>query len=54
MISGVVSKIITEMGTMEVVAEGLMLTEVHPDYTVEDVQQATGCSLIISSELKAC
>lgn len=51
---GVVTKIITEMGTMEVVAEGLMLTEVHPDYTVEDVQQATGCSLIISSELKAC
>jgi acetate CoA/acetoacetate CoA-transferase beta subunit len=50
---GVVDLIITEMAVMEVRPEGLVLTETHPDYTVEDVQNATEANLIISPDLKA-
>ena len=49
---GVVDMIITEMGVMEVTKEGIVLTELHPDYTVEQVQAATGTKLIISPDLK--
>ena len=47
-----VDEIITEMGVMEVTPEGLVLTELHPDYTLEEIQAATGCKLIISPNLK--
>lgn len=47
-----VSLIITEMGVMEVTPEGLVLTEINPEFTPEQVQQATGCKLIISDNLK--
>lgn len=47
-----VSKIITEMGVMEVTPEGIVLTELHPDYTLDDIKAATGCELIISPDLK--
>lgn len=50
---GVVDMIITEMGVMEVTPEGIMLTELHPDYSLEDIQAATECQLIVSPELKA-
>ena len=49
---GVVDMIVTEMGVMEVTPEGLVLTEVHPGYTKEQVQEATGAPLIYSSGLK--
>ena len=49
---GVVNMIITEMGVMVVTPEGIMLTELHPDFTVEQVQEATECNLIISPNLK--
>jgi len=49
---GVVDMIVTEMGVLEVTAEGLVLTELHPDFTKEQVQEATGAKLIISSNLK--
>jgi acetate CoA/acetoacetate CoA-transferase beta subunit len=49
---GVINKIITEMGVMEVTPEGLMLTELHPNFSKEQVQQATGAQLIISPNLK--
>jgi acetate CoA/acetoacetate CoA-transferase beta subunit len=48
----VVDMIVTEMGVMEVTPEGLMLTEINEDYTVEQVQEATQCKLIISPSLK--
>lgn len=48
----VVDLIVTEMGVMEVTADGIVLKEIHPDYTVEEVQAATGCQLIISPDLK--
>ncbi|MBR3785618.1 MAG: 3-oxoacid CoA-transferase subunit B [Firmicutes bacterium] len=47
-----VSKIITEMGVMEVTEEGIVVTELHPDFTKEDIQAATGCDLIFSPDLK--
>ena len=50
---GVVDLIVTEMCVIKVTGEGLLLTEVHPDYTVEDVVNATEAKLIISPDLKA-
>ena len=47
-----VSKIITEMGVMEITPEGVVVTELHPDYSQEDIQAATGCKLIFSPDLK--
>lgn len=47
-----VSKIITEMGVMEVTDKGLVLTEIHPDFSVEDVKAATGADLIIPDDIK--
>ena len=48
-----VDMIITEMGVMQVTDAGLVLEELHPDYTLEEIQAATGCPLIISENLKA-
>lgn len=48
----VVDMIVTEMGVMEITPEGILLTEIHPDYTVEQVQEATGPKLIISNNMK--
>ena len=47
-----VSKIITEMGVMEVRDNGIWVTELHPDFTKEDIQAATGCELHFEEELK--
>jgi acetate CoA/acetoacetate CoA-transferase beta subunit len=47
-----VDMIITEMGVMDVTEEGIVLKELHPDYTVEEIQAATACKLIISPDLK--
>lgn len=51
--SGQVNMIITEMGVMEIIPEGIVLTEIHPEFTVEDVQAATEATLIISPNLKS-
>ena len=48
-----VSKIITEMGVMEVREDGLWVTELHPDFTWEDIQAATGCELKQDPNMKA-
>ncbi len=47
-----VDLIITEMGVMEATGEGLVLTEINPEFTVEQVLAATECALIISPRLK--
>lgn len=44
--------IITEMGVIEVTKEGLVLTEYNPEFTVEDIQNATEAELIVSKDLK--
>lgn len=49
---GKVNMIITEMGVMEITPEGIVLTELNPEFTVEDVQAATEATLIISKDLK--
>ncbi|MBQ4548773.1 MAG: CoA transferase subunit B [Bacteroidales bacterium] len=51
--SGQVNMIITEMGVMEITPEDIVLTEIHPEFTVEDVQAATEATLIISPNLKS-
>ena len=48
----VVDLIVTEMGVMEITPEGVLLTELHPDFTLDEIKAATGCDLIISPELK--
>jgi len=47
-----VDLIVTEMGVMEVTPEGLILKEINPEFTVDQVQQSTGAQLIISRDLK--
>ncbi|MCA0385957.1 MAG: 3-oxoacid CoA-transferase subunit B [Firmicutes bacterium] len=47
-----VSKIITEMGVMEVTPEGLVLTEYNTEYTIEEIQAVTEATLIISKDIK--
>src|SRR5689334_12886409 len=48
----VVDTIVTEMGYMRVKPEGLVLEEVAPGLTAEDVQRFTQPTLIISPDLK--
>ena len=47
-----VTKIITEMGVINVTDKGLELVEINPEFTVEEVQAATEATLIISPDLK--
>ncbi len=48
----VVDTIVTEMAYIKVTPQGLLLQEIAPGLTVEDVQKATAAKLIISPELK--
>ena len=50
--AGKVNMIITEMGVMDITPEGIVLRELHPEFTVEDVQAATQAKLIIDPNLK--
>lgn len=50
--AGQVNMIITEMGVMDITPEGIVLREIHPEFTVEQVQAATQAKLIISPDLK--
>jgi len=49
----VVDTIVTEMAYLRVTPEGLVLEEIAPGLTVEDVQRATEPALIVSSGLKS-
>jgi 3-oxoacid CoA-transferase subunit B len=49
---GVVNTIVTEMACIEVTPAGLLLAEVAPGRTAEDVQKATEARLTVSPELK--
>ena len=48
-----VTKIITEMAVMEVREDGIWVTELHPDYSWDDLQAATGCTLHKDPAMKA-
>ena len=49
---GAVDLIVTEMGVIEVTADGLVLKERNPAYSVEEIKEATEAELIISENLK--
>ena len=48
-----ITKIITEMCVLEVTDKGLLMTEINPEFTVEQVQAATEATLIVSPDLKS-
>ncbi|MER2063072.1 MAG: 3-oxoacid CoA-transferase subunit B [Alkalibacterium sp.] len=47
-----VDRIITEMGVIKVTPEGLLLTEINPEFSVEEVQEATGAKLYVDKDLR--
>ncbi len=47
-----VDMIVTEMGVMKITPDGIVLSEINPDFTVDQVQQNTEATLIIPSDLK--
>jgi 3-oxoacid CoA-transferase B subunit len=49
---GVVNKIFTDLCVLEVTPKGLLLQEIFPGLSVEDLQSVTEPKLIISKELK--
>lgn len=50
--AGQVNMIITEMGVMNITPAGIELVEINPEFTVEQVQEATEAKLIVSPDLK--
>ncbi|CCQ94698.1 putative acyloate-acetoacetate CoA-transferase [[Clostridium] ultunense Esp] len=46
-----VDMIVTEMGVMEITDEGIVLKEINPEFTVDQVQEATEAKLIIAEDL---
>lgn len=50
--AGQVNLIITEMGVMEITPEGILLKEINPEFTVDEVQAATEAKLIIPKDIK--
>jgi len=49
---GEVDLIVTDMGVIEVTPDGLLLTELAPETTVEEVMNATEADLKVSEDLK--
>jgi acetate CoA/acetoacetate CoA-transferase beta subunit len=47
-----VDMIVTEMGVMDITPQGIVLKEINPEFTVEQVQQATGVKLIVADDLQ--
>jgi acetate CoA/acetoacetate CoA-transferase beta subunit len=47
-----VDLIITEMAVIEVTEKGLVLREIHPDTTIEEVRSMTGADLMVEGEIK--
>lgn len=46
-----VDLIITEMGVIEVTPDGLVLAEINPEFTIDEVRAATGAELTIAEPL---
>ncbi|QVK21791.1 CoA transferase subunit B [Mycoplasmatota bacterium] len=47
-----VNMIVTELGVMEITDEGILLTEIAPGVTIEEIQEVTEPKLIISENLE--
>ncbi|MBM7562087.1 3-oxoacid CoA-transferase subunit B [Fusibacter tunisiensis] len=50
--AGKVSKIVTEMGVIDVTPEGLKLVEFNPEFSIEDIQEVTEAKLIIPEDIR--
>lgn len=50
---GVVETIVTEMAYIRVTKDGLVLEEIAPGLTAEDVQKVTGARLVVGGNLKS-
>lgn len=50
---GQVNLIVTEMGVMEIVNQQLVLKEINPAFTVEEIQAVTEPTLVIAPDLKS-
>ncbi|MGR5065448.1 3-oxoacid CoA-transferase subunit B [Photobacterium sp. DNB22_13_2] len=48
-----VDLIVTELGVIKITEQGMMLTELAPGTTIDEIQAATEAELIISPDLKA-
>lgn len=46
-----VNMIVTEMGVFDVTPEGIKVREYNPEYTLEQIQAATGCTLTIPADV---
>ncbi len=49
---GQVDMIVTEMCVINVTDKGLVVTEIHPEFTPEDVQAATEATLVFADDIK--
>ena len=47
-----VDMIVTEMGVMKITPDGIVLSEINPEFSVDQVQQNTEATLIIPSDIK--
>ena len=50
--AGQVNMIITEMGVMDISPEGIVVREIHPEFTFEQMQAATEAKLILDPNWK--
>ena len=50
--AGQVNMIITEMGVMDITPEGIVVREIHPEFTFEQMQTATEAKLILDPNWK--
>jgi acetate CoA/acetoacetate CoA-transferase beta subunit len=49
---GCVDLIVTEMGVFEKGENGLVLTEYNPEYSVDDIREATEAAFTVADDLK--
>ena len=47
-----ITKIITEMCVLDVTPDGLVMTEINPEFTVDDVKAATEADFTVAADLK--
>ena len=49
---GVVNRVITEKAVFDVTEDGLVLLEVHENFTVDDIKACTEAEFTVSADLK--
>ena len=47
-----ITKIITEMCVLDVTPDGLVMTEINPEFTVDDIKAATEADFTVAADLK--